>query len=217
MHTSRITTVNENNKPSFSTIQELKEHPKSKQIQTYLSEKFSKKRYDHIYSVQQTAVSLAICHKGDVWKTHLAALLHDVVKWMNDDELYEIASRHNIELDPIEKTNPALLHAIIGVKFAIDLFDITDLDVLEAIRCHTTGNASMGLTAKLIFVADFAEPTREYSEAKLVREIAMRELDLAVNNVARYKMEFLLKKGWIIHPNTILTYNSTLVNSNNNI
>ena len=209
MHTSSPITVNENKKPTFSTFQELKEHPKSKQIQQYLLEKFDKERYEHIYSVQETAVSLAICHKVDVWKTHLAALLHDVVKWMSDDELYENAARHNIELDPIEKKMPALLHAIIGVKYAIDLFEVTDLDVLEAIRCHTTGNASMGTTAKLIYIADFAEPTREYSEAELVRELAKTDLELAVNRVARYKIEFLLKKGWIIHPNTLRTYNNS--------
>ncbi len=212
MHTSRIITVNEKNKPTFSNIQEFNEHPKSVQIHEYLSDKFDKERIEHIYSVQETAVSLAICHKADVWKTHLAALLHDIVKWMSDVELYENASKHNIELDPIEKKMPALLHAIVGVRYAIDLFEVTDLDVLEAIRCHTTGNASMGLTAKLIYVADFAEPTREYREAHLVREIAKTDLELAVNSVARYKIEFLLKKGWIIHPNTLRTYNNFQLN-----
>ena len=215
MSSSSIYTVNANSKSSLSTIQELKEHPKSLQIQAYLSEKFDKERYEHIYSVQETAVSLALYHNADVWKTHLASLLHDVVKWMSDDELYENASRYRIELDPIEKKMPALLHAIVGVKYAIDLFEVTDLDVLEAIRCHTTGNASMGLTAKLIYVADFAEPTREFIEARQVRELAKTNLEIAVKNVARYKIEFLLKKGWIIHPNTLRTYNNSLINSEN--
>ena len=61
--------------------------------------------------------------------------------------------------------------------------------------------------------ADFAEPTREYKEAVQVRKLAEMELDQAVHNVARYKIDFLLQKGWIIHPNTILAYNSTLVNT----
>lgn len=204
--------VNRNSESSFSTLTELRDHPKSIEIQRYLSEKLTPERYEHVLSVQETAVGLALCHHADVWKTNLAALLHDVVKWMSDDQLYTAAANYEIELDPIEKIMPALLHAIVGVKYAIELFNITDLEILEAIRNHTTGNASMGLTAKLIYVADFVEPTREYKEAAQVREFAEIDLDKAVHSVARYKIDFLLQKGWIIHPNTILTYNAYLVN-----
>ncbi|MDE0315012.1 MAG: bis(5'-nucleosyl)-tetraphosphatase (symmetrical) YqeK [Candidatus Poribacteria bacterium] len=209
----KIFSVNSKSELSFSTLIELREHPKSIEIQRYLSEKLTPERLDHVFSVQETAVTLALRHNADVWKTNLAALLHDVAKWMSDDQLYTAVAHHEIELDPIEKIMPALLHAIVGVKCAIELFEITDLEILEAIRNHTTGNASMGLIAKLIYVADFAEPTREYKEAAQVRKLAEMELDQAVHNVAHYKIDFLLQKGWIIHPNTILTYNSTLVNT----
>jgi predicted HD superfamily hydrolase involved in NAD metabolism len=212
MTESKIFSVNRKLESSFPTLTELREHPKSIEIQRYLSEKLTPERLDHVFSVQETAVTLAQCHNADIWKTNLAALLHDVAKWMSDDQLYTAAARYEIELDPIEKMMPALLHAIVGVKSAIELFQVTDLEILEAIRNHTTGNASMGLIAKLIYVADFAEPTREYKEAVQVRKLAEIELEQAVHNVARYKIDFLLKKGWIIHPNTILTYNSTLVN-----
>ena len=203
--------VNRKSESSFPTLAELRAHPKSIEIQRYLSEKLTPERYNHVFSVQETAVALARCHSADVWKTNLAALLHDIVKWMRADQLYDAAARHEIELDPIEKVMPALLHAIVGVKYAIELFDVTDLEVLEAIRNHTTGNAQMGLTAKIVYVADFAEPTRKYDEAAHVRELAEKELEQAVHYVARYKIDHLLQKGWMIHPNTIHTYNSTLV------
>ncbi|MCE2401905.1 bis(5'-nucleosyl)-tetraphosphatase (symmetrical) YqeK [Candidatus Poribacteria bacterium] len=212
MTLSKPFSVNRKLKSAFPTLTELRKHSKSIEIQRYLSEKLASERFDHVLSVQETSVALARCHNADVWKTNLAALLHDVVKWMSDDQLYTAAARYEIELDPIEKIMPALLHAIVGVKYAIELFDVTDLDVLEAIRNHTTGNASMGITAKLIYVADFAEPTREYKEAAQVRKLAETQLEQAVHNVARYKIDFLLQKGWIIHPNTIHTYNSTLAN-----
>ena len=146
-------------------------------------------------------------------KLILAALLHDVAKWMRDDQLYDAIRRYRIELDPIEKIMPALLHAIVGMKYAIELFNITDLEILEAIRCHTIGNTSMGITAKLVYVADFSEPTREYKEAAQVRKLAETELNQAVHDVARYKIDYLLQNGGIIHPNTIHTYNSMLVNT----
>ena len=176
----------------------------------YLSNKLEPERLEHVISVQETAVALAQYHNADVWKVNLSALLHDVAKWMSNDQLFKAVSRFKIELDPIEKIMPALLHAIVGVKNAIELFMVTDLDILEAIRCHTTGNASMGLTAKLIYVADFAEPNREYKEAEQVRQLAKIDLNRAVNAVARYKIEYLAQNGGIIHPNTIHTYNSTI-------
>jgi len=206
--------VNGKIQSSFPTIIELRKQPKSIAIQNYLIEKLDPERYDHVLSVQETAVTLAKLHNADVQKVSVAALLHDVVKWMTDDQLYAAVSRYNIELDPIEQNMPALLHAIVGVKYAIDLFQVTDLDILEAIRCHTTGNASMGITAKLIYVADFTEPTRDYIEAAQVRKLAEKHLNQAVHYVALSKIKFLLQKGYIIHPNTIHTYNSTLVAKN---
>ena len=209
MLTSKTIAVNKIIAPSFPKPDVLRNHPKSIEILQYLSDKLDPERLNHVISVQETAVALAQCHNADVWKVNLAALLHDVAKWMSDDQLYNAVSRFQIELDPIEKIMPALLHAIVGVKTAIELFKVTDLDILEAIRCHTTGNASMGLTAKLIYVSDFAEPNREYKEAKQVRQLAKVDMNEAVHTVARYKIEFLLQNGGIIHPNTIHTYNST--------
>lgn len=199
---------------SYPSLIEIRQHPKSIEIQNYLSEKSTSERLDHILSVQETSIELARLHQADVWKMNLAALLHDVVKWMDDEQLYSAVAEYKIELDPIEKIMPALLHAIIGVKYAITFFNVTDLDVLEAIRNHTTGNTSMGIISKLLYVADFSEPTREYIEADYIRELAQNELDQAVHHVARYQIKYLLKKGGIIHPNTLRTYNHTLVNVN---
>lgn len=171
----------------FPTLIEVRQDPKSIEILNYLSDKLTSERFNHVLSVQETAIGLARIHHEDVWKTNLAALLHDVVKWMDDDQLYTAAIQYEIELDPIEKIMPSLMHAIVGVKYAINLFNVTDLDVLEAIRNHTTGNSGMGIIAKLLYVADFSEPTREYIEAESIREIAKKDLDQAVHHVARYK------------------------------
>lgn len=210
---NKTVVVNEIVETSFPSTNELRKHPKSIEILHYLSDRVEADRLEHVISVQETAVTLARYHDADVWKVNLAALLHDIAKWMSDEELYIAISRSDIELDPIEKKTPALLHAIVGVRKAIELFSVTDLDILEAIRCHTTGNASMGLIAKLIYIADFSEPNREYKEAALIRKIAETDLDRAVHHIARYKIEFLLQKGAIIHPNAIHTYNCSLVNT----
>ncbi len=192
------------------SLSTLRAHPKSIEIASYLSAKLTESHYRHILSVQEMAVELARCHKADVWKTSLGALLHDCAKWMHPDELYREASRYEIQLDSIEEVTPALLHAPVGVQLAIEGFAVTDAEILEAIRWHTIGNASMGLIAQLVYVADFAEPMRTHDGVKVVRDLALQHLPDAVHSVACYKIYHLLKKRATIHPHTIDIYNRTL-------
>ena len=192
------------------TLTELRAHPKSIEIQKYLSDKLSEKRYRHVLSVQELSVDLAHVHGANVWHANLAALLHDSAKWMSTQELHTEIKRYGIRLDPVEEQNPSLLHPFIGVKIAIERFSVTELEVLEAIRNHTTGSPSMGIIAQILYVADFAEPTRTHPEVDVVRKLAHTDLDRAVHQVARREIVYLLQKGVLIHPNTLHTYNSTL-------
>ena len=192
------------------TLTELRAHPKSIEIQDYLANKLSEKRYQHTLSVQELSVDLATTHGADVWHANLAALLHDSAKWLSPQELRSEIKRDAMRLDPIEEQNPSLLHPFIGVKIAIEQFAVTELEVLEAIRNHTTGSPAMGIIARILYVADFAEPTRTHQEVESVRKLAYTDLDRAVHQVARAEIVYLLEKGVLIHPNTLHTYNSTL-------
>jgi len=196
-----------------TTLAELRTHPKSIEIQQYLSDKLSAKRLQHVLAVQEMAIDLACVHKADVWHANLAALLHDSAKWMNAQALYSAVRSYEIRLDPIEEINPSLLHPLIGVKLAVEKFAVTELEVLEAVRNHTTGNPSMGIISQILYVADFAEPTRTHNAVHVVRELAYTDLGRAVHHVARAKIEHLLSKDVMIHPNTLHTYNSTLENT----
>ena len=191
-------------------LKELRTHPKSIEIQQYLSDRLSAKRFQHVLAVQEMAIDLACIHKADVWHANLAALLHDSAKWMTPQALYSAVRSYEIRLDPIEEITPSLLHPLIGVKLAVEKFAVTELEVLEAIRNHTTGNPSMGVISQILYVADFAEPTRTHNAVHVVRELAYTDLGRAVHHVARAKIEHLLDKGVTIHPNTLHTYNSTL-------
>ena len=59
------------------TLAEIRAHPKSIEIQQYLSDKLSEKRFQHVLSVQELTVDLARVHGVNVWQANLAALLHD--------------------------------------------------------------------------------------------------------------------------------------------
>jgi predicted HD superfamily hydrolase involved in NAD metabolism len=183
---------------------------KADEIQTYLKSKLTSERYEHVISVRDTAVELAKHYGADPQKVNLAALLHDCAKWMSTSELYEAIKAYGIKLDNIERRNPSLLHSLVGAELAIALFDVDDPEILSAIRVHTTGSGDMTLIDKILYVADFAEPKRTHEGVAQVQELAYHDLDRAVFEVARYKIEYLLEKGVVIHPDTIDAYNTAL-------
>ena len=184
--------------------------PKAVEIEKYLKSKLTPERYTHVLSVRELALDLAKKYGADLRQVNLAVLLHDCAKWMQTSELYETAANHGIQLDEIESRNPSLLHALIGVEFAVSRFDVDSPEILNAIRIHTTGSGKMTLIDKILYVADFAEPKRNHVEAHSVRELAYQDLNKAVFEVSRYKIEHLLAKGVLIHPYTIDAYNSAL-------
>ena len=188
----------------------LLEGPKAVEIEKYIKSKLTPERYAHVLSVRELALDLAERYGADLQKVNLAALLHDCAKWMRTSEQYEAAASHEIQLDEVERHNPSLLHALIGVEFAVSNFDVDNPEILNAIRIHTTGSGKMTLIDKILYVADFAEPKRNHAEAHSVRELASQDLNKAVFEVSRYKIEHLLAKGVLIHPHTIDAYNSAL-------
>ncbi len=198
-----------------SILEALRTHAKSVEICSYLSAKLSTERLQHVFSVQEMAIGLARAHKADIWHVNLAALLHDSAKWMNSQQLYTEIERYKICLDPVEKLNPSLLHPLVGAELALERFKVTEFEILEAIRNHTTGNPSMGIISQVLYVADFAEPRRTHSGVHIVRKFAYTELKRAVYHVARAKIEDLLQKGVMIHPNTLHTYNKMFTNLSN--
>ena len=183
---------------------------KAVEIEKYLKSKLTPERYTHVLSVRGLALDLAKKYGADLRKVNLAVLLHDCAKWMSTSKLYEAAANHRIQLDDIERHNPSLVHAPIGAMLAVSHFDVDNPEILNAIRIHTTGSGKMTLIDKILYVADFAEPKRNHMEAHSARELAYQDLNKAVFEVSRYKIEHLLAKGVLIHPHTIDAYNRTL-------
>ena len=183
---------------------------KAAEIEKYIKTKLTPERYTHVLSVRDLALDLAKKYEADLRQINLAVLLHDCAKWMRTSEQYEAAANHGIQLDEIERHNPSLVHAPVGAMLAASHFDVDTPEILDAIRVHTTGSGKMTLIDKILYVADFAEPTRNHAEAHAVRELAYQDLNKAVFEVSRHKIEHLLAKGVLIHPHTIDAYNSAL-------
>ena len=102
----------------------------------------------------------------------------------------------------MELQEEQLLHAKTGAAVAANVFGVSD-EVRRAILYHTTGKANMTTLEKIIYLADYIEPTRSFCDLSEVRRLAMEDLDRAVLMSCAMSVENLKKKGEKIHPNSI--------------
>lgn len=137
-------------------------------------------RFVHTLGVCKMAVKMAQHFGEDIKKTYAAALLHDIAKNISDDEMYEMCKRYNVELCDFEKKNPQVVHAKLGAYLAKRDFNITDDDIINAIKWHTLGRCDMTTLEKIIFVADMAEEGRSFDGVEKIRKAAFSDLDRAV-------------------------------------
>ena len=101
----------------------------------------------------------------------------------------------------------AIWHGLVGAYFVEHELGITDHDILEAIRLHTTGAPQMSLLSKIIYVADYIEPGRDFPGVEEARRLAVLDLDQAVAFETKQTLQYLIGKNVPIYPKTIETYN----------
>jgi predicted HD superfamily hydrolase involved in NAD metabolism len=162
--------------------------------------------YNHCVATAEMAVELARYHGLDEGKARTAGLLHDVARSLDESALIEQAERFGIELSRFERDNPVLLHARVGAKIAEERLGIHDPEIIEAIAVHTTGMRGMSDLARVLFVADYAEPTRNMPGVEMVRALLPEDLDAAVLLVLKNKIDYVRSLGMIADRHAIELY-----------
>ncbi len=186
-----------------------------KKIKKYLKKHLTKERYHHTVGVAYTAMSMAMKYNPQpdnnefMVKAEIAGLLHDCAKCMDNNKKIRICNKNQISYSKIEAENPYLLHGKVGAYIARKEFDILDEDILNAITWHTTGRPDMSLLEKIIFVADYIEPSRRpIPELNLIRQLAFTDIDQAVIKILENTLKYLNEKGNPIDDMTQKTYDS---------
>jgi predicted HD superfamily hydrolase involved in NAD metabolism len=161
----------------------------------------------HSIGVSDTAACLAMKYGYDVKAAHLAGLLHDCAKGLTDEEMLATVNKAGMEITPIERDNPELLHSKAGSVIARNKYGINDDDILGAICYHTTGRPDMTLLEKIIFIADYIEPNRcDIPNLDKIREIAFDDPDAAVAVICRNSLDHLKRRSRVIDGLTVATY-----------
>ena len=152
------------------------------------------KRMPHVLGTEQEAVRLARRYGADETKARIAALLHDCTKKLDLDAQLALCKKYGITLDALEQKALKLLHSKTGAAIARSVFGVED-DVCDAIFYHTTGKPDMTLLEKIIYLADFVEPTRDFPGVEELRELCFEDIDAAMAKGLEMSLEFIRSGG----------------------
>ncbi|HEU5139050.1 MAG TPA: bis(5'-nucleosyl)-tetraphosphatase (symmetrical) YqeK [Bacillales bacterium] len=175
-----------------------------------VKKQLTEQRYEHTVRVTDTAIQLAGKYGVDGEKAELAGILHDYAKFRPAEEMKELIEQDSQLPDDLLTYNLELWHAPVGAVMIEKETGLSDWEILQAIRSHTTGRAGMSSLEKVIFLADYIEPGRHFPGVQEVRDIAEKNLDAAVIQALRNTVGFLMGKGEKVYPDTIAAYNSLI-------
>ena len=172
----------------------------------------SKSLFEHILRVEEIAVGLAETHGLDVQRVRTAALLHDLARAKRPEELISLAEGFGIEIGSLEARMPIFLHGPVAAALARERYGIEDPEILEAVRVHTTGSAGMGPMARVVFLADKLDPTkdRRYPFNSEVRQAAATDLNRAIRLFLDGDISGHVAGGRVVHPASVALRNELL-------
>lgn len=169
-----------------------------------LQSSLSPKRFLHTLGVVETAEELAKIHGVDKEKAIISAYLHDCAKDIPEKMKIRFCKEFHIPLDKWIEKNIELCHSFLGAEIAKREYGIIDEEILNAIRYHTTGRKNMTDLEKLIYLADYIEPNRNYFQGlESIREYARKDLNQAMIFVLTNTIEYVKKNKGILHPLTL--------------
>ncbi len=168
----------------------------TQKLRKELEKQLKPDRFDHTLGVAYTSASMAIVHGADIQKALIAGMLHDCAKCMSHEEQVKICEKNKIDITDVERRNHSLLHAKVGVYIAKTKYDISDPEILSAIRWHTTGKDNMSLLEKIVYIADFIEPNRKQLEdMDIIRKEAFTNIDRCLAHILYNSVVYLKTIG----------------------
>lgn len=185
----------------------------TQEIEHWLKDNLVEERYIHSLGVMEAAVELAQIFHLDIEKARLAGLLHDAAKCFPNEKLLEVIKEHIPEVHECELLNYKTLHAPVSAYLAKTKFNVTDTEILDAIRWHTLGRCNMSDFEKIIFLADKIEArTRDLNFRQECMDLLKedRGLDKALFKCFEATIKSLVDRRLAICHITIDVYNELL-------
>lgn len=160
-------------------------------------------RRAHSVRVAVLAAERAAGLKIDEKRALTAALFHDCAKNLPPD------SPRLEGFTPPSGVPAAVVHQYAGAYVAEHAFGISDGEILDAIRYHTSGRENMSLLGKLIFLADMLESGRDFEGVEELRAAFRKDrdsLDECLYLALSHMLNYLADEGKEAYPLTRKAY-----------
>jgi len=156
-------------------------------------------RVAHVLGCRDTAVELARRWGADETDAARAGILHDITKAIDGPLQLTLCEAYGKILSDFSRRYPKTLHALTGSLVAERIFG-ENKAVVQAIEHHTTGRADMTLLEKIIYVADYMEPNRNFPGVERLRELAYTDITAALKLGLEITLEHLKNQGSEVSP-----------------
>lgn len=163
-------------------------------------------RFQHCVRVSETARKLAELNNYDPDKAALAGFVHDYAKQVPVEEYIKVIKTKNFDQDLLNWSR-AIWHGIVGTYFIQHDLRIDDPEIIQAVNRHTTADVEMTTLDKIVYMADYIEPGRDFPGVEEARKITYKNLDAGVGYQLAHTLEYLIEHRSKIYPRTLEAYN----------
>lgn len=141
---------------------------------------------------------------ADAQAWHDAGLLHDALRDAAEPEL-----RVMVRGTAFADSPAGVLHGPAAAA-RLEREGERRAGVLLAVRWHTVGNAAWDHTGRALFMADFLEPGRGFMrhDRAFLASLLPRDFDGVFRQVVRMRLEWTLREGKPLFPESIVLWNS---------
>ena len=167
----------------------------------------------HIYRSCEVGRNLCSIHGVDTEKVEIALLGHDLYRAYSDNDMLIAAEEKEIEISNIEKASPLLLHGVLASITMQEQYKVSDKQIIESIKYHTSGMEEMDEIFMTVFLADKLDPKKIEKNIQLepINQTALSSLSEATLMYLNLKISSIIDSGHLVHPDSLDARNSLLL------
>ncbi|MBR72581.1 MAG: hypothetical protein CMM30_06540 [Rhodospirillaceae bacterium] len=167
----------------------------------------------HIYRSCEVGRKLCGIHSVDTEKVEIALLGHDLYRAYSDNEMLNVAEEKEIEISYVEKASPLLLHGVLASITMQEQYKVSDKQIIESIKYHTSGMEEMDEVFMTVFLADKLDPKKieKNSQLEPINQTAQYSLSDATLMYLNMKISSIIDSGHLVHPDSLDARNSLLL------
>jgi len=169
--------------------------------------------FEHNLRVTKLAGELAEKFGADRDRAEVTGLVHDIA-FPRDEELVPLAEQYGVRITPVERNAPILLHGPVGAHLITKFLGLSDEDICEAVRWHTTGRENASELEKIVFLSDKMDVTSDDDgHLSEIKEALEESLDKAVLVCVNQIIPYQLQQGFALHPDLVAMRNEIILKS----